>query len=98
VVHQRDALQAGLGRVAGHRREPPGGPGRLAVPAEPGDLQHEAQATTARSWSEETTSGGRYRAAAQADWPDPEGPTRTTSAGSGTAAPGSDSEGSTLTG
>jgi uncharacterized protein YbjQ (UPF0145 family) len=43
--------------------------------------------TTARSWSDETTSCGRYRCAAQADLPDPEGPTSTTSAGSGTAGP-----------
>jgi len=54
--------------------------------------------TTARNWSEETTSCGRYLAAAQADLPDPAGPTSTTSAGSGTATPGSGCVGSfTLT-
>src|SRR5215831_17244921 len=50
--------------------------------------------TTARSWSEETTSCGRYRAAAQADLPEPAGPASTTSAGSGMAASGSGSVGS----
>ncbi len=41
--------------------------------------------TTPRSWSDETTSCGRYLAAAQADFPDPDAPTSTTSAGSGSA-------------
>ena len=41
--------------------------------------------TTPRSRSDDTTSGFRYRPLAHADFPDPAGPTSTTSAGSGMA-------------
>ena len=41
--------------------------------------------TTPRNWSEDTTSCGRYLARAQADFPEPDAPTSTTSAGSGSA-------------